>query len=276
MKNIIGTLTTVLCFVFLGTTVYFFISKRQMEERWNAAQEEVTRITIEKTGVEKNLAETTQEKNRITGLYEERTKEADRLKINLATEKSSRERVESELSDTKNRLESITTKLEQAQKENIRLNNQIAETKAEHIRILTELNTKLNKERLLKEETMLQLAEVRLAKDGFEKKVRQVIGEIGLQMAGTPSVTDKGDIIVRTVEGQVVGINREFLFVVLNIGASQGVRLGEVATVLRGDRLIAEVQVKKIREDGSAASILQEYGRQQIKIGDRVRISKVL
>ncbi|MBA2124255.1 hypothetical protein B9J78_04895 [bacterium Unc6] len=271
MKNIIVILVTVLCLAFLGITVYFSIQKKKLQEKWSATQEEVKKITGEKTSVEKNLAGKIQEKVRIIGLYEEKTKEVNKLQSDLNMEERTRQKVESKLSDVESRLAITDNQLEQAKKENITLNKQVSKVSADAEKAKAELN----KERIAKEEAMLQLAEIKIAKENFEKRIRQVVGEIG-QMRGTPSVTDEGDIIVKTIEGQVLAVSREYNVVVLDIGMVQGLRLGEVLTVLRNNQIIAKVQIEKIRENSSAAALLSEFKKATVRVGDKVKVSKVL
>lgn len=71
--------------------------------------------------------------------------------------------------------------------------------------------------------------------------------------------------------GKILTINRKYDFVVVNMGADNGVTEGDVFQVVRDGRVIGEIQVTKARAHLSAAAIRQEEKRHPIKEGDLLR-----
>ncbi len=69
--------------------------------------------------------------------------------------------------------------------------------------------------------------------------------------------------------GQVLSINKEDNFVIVDLGVSDGVRIGDTLTVYRGNEFIANLEVIQTRNDISAADIRQK--QDHIKIGDSVK-----
>ena len=70
---------------------------------------------------------------------------------------------------------------------------------------------------------------------------------------------------------QVMTINRNFNFVVLNIGARDNVKMGERMTVEQKGNSIATVEVEKLYDNFSAATIVEERSDSKIQEGDAVR-----
>jgi chromosome segregation ATPase len=71
------------------------------------------------------------------------------------------------------------------------------------------------------------------------------------------------------MNGKVVNLNKENNFVVVDIGESQGIKVGNVLNVYRGNKYIARLEVIQVRKDISAADIKDQWT--DISIGDQVR-----
>ena len=74
-------------------------------------------------------------------------------------------------------------------------------------------------------------------------------------------------------QGSVLVVNREFNFIVVNMGSRDGIKPGQYLEVVRNGKPLARVQVERIYENMSAANILAEtVGKGEvIKEGDQVR-----
>ena len=69
--------------------------------------------------------------------------------------------------------------------------------------------------------------------------------------------------------GRVVSINDENNFVIVDIGETQGIRLGDALSVYRDSKYIARLEVIQVRKDIAAADIKDQWS--QIRIGDVIR-----
>ena len=74
------------------------------------------------------------------------------------------------------------------------------------------------------------------------------------------------------LEGQVLVVNDEFAFVVINIGEKDGIEETSVLEVYRGQSLLGKVQVERIYDTMSSAVILPESLTGEIKEGDAVKL----
>lgn len=72
-------------------------------------------------------------------------------------------------------------------------------------------------------------------------------------------------------EGRVTLVNKEYNFVVIDLGEPD-VKIGDIVSIFRDGQLIAKAEVEKIKEKISAARPLPEFQHVEIKELDRVRI----
>jgi len=71
---------------------------------------------------------------------------------------------------------------------------------------------------------------------------------------------------------QVLSVNRQFQFVVVNVGLRNRLKIGDTLRVEEGGKLIGRIQVEKLYETFSACRILEENEPSKIKEGDLVRV----
>ncbi|MFA6217924.1 MAG: hypothetical protein WDL87_09785 [Candidatus Omnitrophota bacterium] len=70
-------------------------------------------------------------------------------------------------------------------------------------------------------------------------------------------------------KGEVLLVNRENNFVIVNLGEDTGIKVGDVLTVYRDDGAIAMLEAIQIRKNFSACDIKKEDS--SVKVGDRVK-----
>jgi len=102
------------------------------------------------------------------------------------------------------------------------------------------------------------------AKDALEEKVRDIVNKQGIELER---------IVVRTegeLEGRVLVVNRDYNFIVVNIGHDDDIRLGSTLTVFRSGKYVGEAKVEKIYDTMSAAAISKELKSGAIMINDNV------
>ncbi len=94
---------------------------------------------------------------------------------------------------------------------------------------------------------------------------------VGSTKSGATGVEEK---VVNTglrLEGKILSVNEPHNFVVIDLGKKDGVVEGMEFDVLRGDKQIARVRVRMLKDNVCAADIIKLYGSEEIKPGDRVR-----
>jgi len=72
-------------------------------------------------------------------------------------------------------------------------------------------------------------------------------------------------------EGKVLSINKEYGFIVVNLGAAK-VKIGDKVYINRKDKLIAKAVIEKVEDSICAATVLPGYEQVEIKEGDLARV----
>ena len=66
-------------------------------------------------------------------------------------------------------------------------------------------------------------------------------------------------------------MNRKFNFVVINQGLQEGLKMGDKLKVLKQGKESATVQIEKLYDKFSAATLVEEDPKQQVVEGDEIR-----
>lgn len=74
-----------------------------------------------------------------------------------------------------------------------------------------------------------------------------------------------------TPNAKVLTVNRKFNFVVINQGLQDGLQMGDKLKVLKQGRESATIQVEKLYDKFSAATLVEEDPQQQVVEGDEIR-----
>ena len=127
-----------------------------------------------------------------------------------------------------------------------------------------------------------RLDEAQQAKGELESKVLELSGQPlvelekvrvandqpgGGKAVAMPASASSGD----ASQGQVVVVNREYDFIVMNIGRNHGLSVGKEFQVIRGNEVLGKVKVEKVYDELSAAAILPESQKNNIREGDAVK-----
>ncbi|MDD5197054.1 MAG: hypothetical protein PHV92_05500 [Candidatus Omnitrophica bacterium] len=83
------------------------------------------------------------------------------------------------------------------------------------------------------------------------------------QSAGVPGTA-------QTLEGKVLVLNKEYNFVVIDLGSKDGLASGELFSVYRGDTYLGDVKIEKVQDIMSAAGFVSGDVKNKVKEGDRV------
>ena len=92
--------------------------------------------------------------------------------------------------------------------------------------------------------------------------------------AGSEPV-ELGSIVVQRSSGQAAQVqhfDKVYGFVIINAGAKDGLTKDTVVNITRKDKLIAKAVVEKVKDGVSAAVLLPEFSRGDVKEGDAVAI----
>ena len=171
-------------------------------------------------------------------------------------EKSLRIATEKELSRTVEAKKVVENNLADAKKEII--------SKDEQIKLTLD---KLEKEISARKEAETQLLAVTKEKQALETKVEELT-------AALPKNIVLEKIVIKTTHeltGKVLAFDKEHVFVVVDLGSGNNLKLGDILSVYRNDKFIGKVQVEKVEEKSAAAAILSPWKNVEFKENDVVK-----
>jgi len=119
------------------------------------------------------------------------------------------------------------------------------------------------------------VSELEQVRDDLNKAQDRIV-ELTIQRSRSPGGLDDIATIndappmAPDIEGKVVEVNRDWNFVILDLGWSRGITEGTEMLVARGDDLVAKVQVSKVLRKISIAEVLPEVNTDHIEVEDRV------
>jgi flagellar biosynthesis chaperone FliJ len=219
------------------------------------------------------------ENNDLKARLEDTLKEKSRFEEQLARAREELATSQEELLKTVEAQETLTRSVEDREREIGRLTKDLEQARNESKRIATQFS-ELQTER---DAVTQQLAELERAKSELESKLMEFSHQPTVELEkvfvtnASNRVSEGGAVMpvsaaVNTPStGQVVVVNREYDFIVMNLGKNQGLSVGQEFQIVRGNEVLGRVRVEKVYDELSAAAILPESKKENIKEGDAVR-----
>jgi septal ring factor EnvC (AmiA/AmiB activator) len=244
-----------------GFAIYLLIQKG---EQLSAVQRNLQLAESENIDLKGRIETVQQEKGRLEESLMGAQREATQARAELAESVKAQETLTRSIEDREREIARLTKDLEQTQNESSKVNNQIA---------------KLQQER---DDARRQLADLERAKSDLESKLmatEQPTVELDkVFVSGSDTGLDAGMVMPASAvpgmpgaDGQVVVINREYDFIVMNLGRNHGIAVGQEFQIGRGAEVLGRVKVEKVYDELSAAAILPDSKKNSIREGDSVR-----
>jgi len=213
------------------------------------------------------------EKERITeAKLEESKKVVGDLQVKLQESRDLLERTNAELQQEKATTQEALSKVDQLKSDIQQSDN-----------VKAELEKKLAQAEANAKKAEVKLKDLQGEKDQLETRLKQ--------MSSKPQGVELGNIVVSPesgvsssaaapvevkpaasglLEGKVLVINKDYNFLVLNLGAKDGIKIGDIFSVYQANKYIGDVKVEKVHESMAAAGFLAEDIKSKIAEGDRV------
>ncbi|NQU18912.1 hypothetical protein HQ550_02030 [bacterium] len=233
----------------LGIAGFYFISYKYERKTRRESEEQLAFIKDEKERIERRIEKLGEEKETL----EEKIKQNDEL-IPKLKEKLEREIQTKELLMSEH--ESLEDEILQFKKEN-------KETKSAlliKIQELTQLQNRLNAAVLERNELRAKISELTLSRNNSEDLDKIIV---------TPSDSNNEIKILKSpLSTEVLVVNREYGFLILNVGRPDDVERGDVFEILHRGVSIGKVRVEKIHDTISAADFLEGFKKKVVSDGD--------
>lgn len=196
----------------------------------------------------------------------------------IFAEKEKKQRIETEekLFSTIQAKRTVEQNLEDEQRKNKELAERLTEEKRRKRAILAALN---KKEKELNQERKRRLELQRVSKENEDRlkmvlRSRNELKEKLDELTVEPKTIELKKIVVRPItslEGKILRVNREFEFVIIDLGKQDNLKVGTILAVYRAKEIIGKVRVEKLAEKVSGATILHQMSWYDISEGDTVR-----
>jgi predicted RNase H-like nuclease (RuvC/YqgF family) len=243
----------VLAALALGITAVSIVFGIQERDKRQAKERELRQALIENEDLEGRLEETQLAKTKAEEELTRTRKDLVQSKEDLAKAVEAQTALAKSVEDREQEIERLTKDLAQSQDATTGMTSKLTQLQTERDAMaqqITELESKV-----------MELSDANQPTIELEKIL--VTDSQGLTAIGSPSAA--------APDGEVVVVNREYDFIVMNLGRNHGLSVGQEFQVMRGDQVLGRVKVEKVYDELSAATILPESQKESIREGDNVR-----
>lgn len=217
--------------------------------------------------LEIKIDELTKEKERLTNeiAFKERTLSI--MSRDLVSEREARSVAVEELNKLRSQNTSLKRELILANKEKMQLTNNIKEA----IEKKQSLEKKVAEiDRILREKS-ITLEELQEEFRTAIKEQPQVISRESAAVQLPPIVVKpQATATLKGLKGEVIAVNQEERFIIVNLGEKNGARIGMQLAIYRGDKQIGSAEIIEVRSEICAADIKEVLSGFTINKGDTV------
>lgn len=254
---LLGTFTAIA----VGVAVIAIVLQVQERGKRLAKERELQHALIENEDLTARLQETERTKAKIEANLAHTRNELAQSAAELAQALDAQVKLSKAVENREVEIGRLTSDLTQARDDMKQLSGQLAQLQAE------------------RDTAKQQLVDAEEAKGELESKVMELSNErptvelekilvSGDHVRGGQTIFAGGKV---STDGQVVVVNREYDFIVMNLGRNHGLAIGQEFQVFRNDEVMGRVKVEKVYDELSAAAIVQETQPDTIREGDLVR-----
>jgi predicted RNase H-like nuclease (RuvC/YqgF family) len=206
------------------------------------------------------------ELRRLQGLAENRYSELDNTYADL-------KRTSDELNVTKDELAQTKDQLDRAQQQIVQLNDTVTQKNAEIAR-QTEQIGQLEQDKAGLQVQIDDLNTTVARMEDEQQDLKDKITTLEQTVVELEGLTGEGSIkaLPKGLHGKIVVVNKDWNFVILDLGSNDGLVPNAEMLVHRGDKLIGKVQISGVTRELSIADINADWVQGQVKEGDFVAV----
>ena len=246
----------------MGVAAFGILLMQQERDKRIAKERELKVIVAEREDLKARNSELEQAKTQAEEQLARARKDLTQAQQEMAKAIEARDTLTKSIEDREREIGRLTKDLEQAQTQSKQATSQLADLQSE------------------RDVIKKQLADLESAKSTLEAKVAEMSSHPtveldkvvvnGQSMATGATATASSGPSGSSANGQVVVVNREYDFIVMNMGKNQGLTVGQQFKIVRGSEVLGTVKVEKVYDELSAAAILPESKKDSIREGDAV------
>lgn len=247
-----------------GTAIWLQMQER---EKRQGKERELVLVLAERDDLKAQLEETHQAKSRVEGELSRVRSELETSLENLAKATAAQEALTRSVEDRQKEIDRLAQDVEQIRNERKELAVQLSDLKTERETLERQL-TDTEQAKTALESKVMELSNqptVELDKvlvTGMPHAQAPLEGATALPVAAVSSLPSSGQVVV---------VNREYDFIVINLGKNHGLSIGQEFQVVRDNEILGRVKVEKVYDELAAAAILPESQKDNIREGDTVK-----
>jgi DNA repair exonuclease SbcCD ATPase subunit len=202
--------------------------------------------------------------------------------------------LEVKLQESQGRIESLTWDLEQEKTTRQESLTQIEELKADLEKQKTlgvDLENKFAQAKEEVKKTQSQLSELMNKKSELETKIKDLEAQVKKVELGTivvespagapgtaakpaqtttPTKKQEEPPAAKKLEGKVLVLNKEYNFVVINLGSKDGINIGDVFSIYHDNKILGDVTIGKVHDSMASADFDSLEIKNKVREGDKV------
>ena len=224
------------------------------------------------------ISKMTKENTELSLKADELAKEAERLEDQIKFKERTLRIMSLDLVNEREERGAAVSELKKLRNENVNLKRELILVNKEQIKLQDVFKDTLDKKEGLQRkiedaENILQQKATAFKELQFEltKTIeggKRIIADESASVELPPIVVKPGAPGLKGLRGEVIAVNREEEFVVIDLGEASGLKPGDLLKIVRRDREIATVEVIETRKEISAANIKEIIGGLTIQEGD--------
>jgi len=209
----------------------------------------------------------------------------------LTTAKKMNSELELQLSEAKGKVEALNNELQQektSHQESLDKLGQIQAELEQQIGTKSDLEKKLNIAEEDRDKILAKLTELTSQKSQLKEKIKELesqtqqanaqsssgqgveLGKIVVAPESSAQPSQQKEVPLSGLEGKILVVNKEYNFVVSNLGSKDGVKIGDMFSVFRKNNYLGDVKVEKVHESMSAAGFVDPQIKDKVSEGDKI------
>lgn len=234
-----------------GSAAFFYTQSQAEVKKIDSFEKEIAVIIEERTLLLEKLEETKAKKKELASNLQVYSTKIQNDEAEISNIKKVKEDILAQLQEKRKVLSQLQKTLEDVEFEESVLKGNLSNAKESHEDALQSLGDMREKKSMLEERIKSYLE----ASKGVE--LRRIVVKVA-----------------NPIDGNIIDINKEYNFAVINLGSMDNIRSGDVLGVYRNFTLVAKAIVENIYEDMSSVIIFDEWRNVEIFYGDTVKLLK--
>ncbi|PIQ81981.1 MAG: hypothetical protein COV76_06120 [Candidatus Omnitrophica bacterium CG11_big_fil_rev_8_21_14_0_20_64_10] len=253
-----------------GIFLYLGLSSEQNQRKFYERQ--YNKVKAEQMALQREIDELKSAKSALEGDLETSKAEAQKAADELAQEKRARETLTARISQMTQEAKTFQIQLESERQEKLTLTDELAKAKQSYRSLSNELTT------------------LRQAKEALERRVKEmlknrsdaiepivvtppVVSGSGNTQSASSGYSSSPASSAAGKSGKVLVVNREFNFVVINLGSNDGLAPGMTITLAKENgEPLGQAEVERVYDNMAAATLVAESQMGKVREGDGVRV----